>query len=104
MEIIQQIKQICKETDNEWFLTHQFTKIGLYDLQLKENLERENIFTFNDQECTCHTNSGEECIRCSIEMTRSDEFDKLDINKNFSIYDYNTYYYTRSHWIIPKKN
>jgi hypothetical protein len=33
MEIVKQIKQICLETDNEWFLTHDFTKIALCDLQ-----------------------------------------------------------------------
>ena len=43
MEIVKQIKQICIETDNKWFLTHQFTKVGLCDLQLKETLEKEKI-------------------------------------------------------------
>lgn len=33
MEIVKQIKEICIETDNEWFLTHEFPQIALSDLQ-----------------------------------------------------------------------
>uniref|UniRef100_A0A6C0EWV2 N-acetyltransferase domain-containing protein n=1 Tax=viral metagenome TaxID=1070528 RepID=A0A6C0EWV2_9ZZZZ len=104
MEIVTQIKQICVETDNEWFLSHNFPKIALCDLQLKKKLEKENIFTFNERECICQTNTGEHCIRCEIEMERSEEIDKLNLPKHYDyIYDYNTNYYTKSVWIIPDK-
>ena len=102
MEIVKQIKQICVETDNEWFLTHDFTKIALCDLQLKEKLEKENIFTFNESECTCQTNTGDHCIRCFIETERDDELCKLNLTKHCNnIYDYDTGYYTKSIWIVP---
>jgi len=53
MEIIKQIKQICLETDNEWFLSHEFTKIAIYDLELKEQLEKQIIFNFDERKCLC---------------------------------------------------
>uniref|UniRef100_A0A6C0D2J2 N-acetyltransferase domain-containing protein n=1 Tax=viral metagenome TaxID=1070528 RepID=A0A6C0D2J2_9ZZZZ len=37
METVRQIKQICVETNNEWFLSHDFTQIALYDLQVKHD-------------------------------------------------------------------
>ena len=104
MEIVTQIKQICVETDNEWFLMHDFPKIALCDLQLKEKFEKENIFTFNERYCICHTNTGENCIRCYIEMERHEEIDKLNLSKHCdNIYDYDTECYTKSIWIIPDK-
>ena len=33
MEISRQIKEICQETKNTWFLTHNITKVALYDLE-----------------------------------------------------------------------
>ena len=104
MEIVTQIKQICVETDNEWFLMHDFPKIALCDLQLKEKFEKENIFTFNERDCICQTNTGENCIRCHIEMERHEEFDKLNLSKHCNnIYDYDTECYTKSIWIIQDK-
>jgi hypothetical protein len=102
MEIVEQIKEICIETDNNWFLTHSFTKIALCDLQLKEKLKKErNIMTFNDCECTCLTETTDECIRCDVEMERNDEIDKLNLSKVWgNIYDYDTCCYTKSKWII----
>ena len=71
MDIVEQIKEICVETDNEWFLTHDFTKIALSDLQLKEKLEKEeNILTLDGHECTCHTNIDTECIGCIVQLER----------------------------------
>lgn len=101
MEIVTQIKQISVETDNEWFLTHNFPKIALCDLQLKEKLEKENIFTFDERECICHTNTGY-CVSCEIEIEREQEIVKLNLAKLYdNIYDYNTELYTKSIWIIP---
>jgi hypothetical protein len=104
MEIVKQINQICLETDNEWFLMHDFPKIAFCDLQLKEKLEKENIFTFNERECICQTNTGEDCIRCYIEMERHEEINKLKLAKHCNnIYDYDTECYIKSIWIIPDK-
>ena len=103
MEIVEQIKQICIETDNEWFLTHEFTKVALCDLQLKEKLEKEeNITIFNDCECTCSTETTDECMRCFVEIEREYEIDQLNLTKH-NIYDYDTYCYIKSKWIIPDK-
>ena len=104
MEIVKQIKQICLETDNEWFLLHDFTKIAFCDLQLKETLENKNIFTFNESECICQTNTGDHCKRCYIEMERDEEINKLYLAKHCNnIFNYDTYCYTQSRWIIPDK-
>lgn len=104
MEIVEQIKQVCIETDNEWFLKHEFTKVALCDLQLKEKLEKEeNITMFNDCTCTCFTEITDECTRCFVETERKDEIDKLNLTCEHSgnIYEYDTYCYTKSKWIIP---
>ena len=78
MDTAEQIKEICVETNNEWFLEHLFTKIALCDLQFRET-ERS-------------------------ETERSDEIDKLNLSKAFSnIYDYETECYTNSKWIIPDR-
>lgn len=107
MEIVKEIKEICIDTDNSWFLTHQFTEIALCDLELKETLEKErNIMTFNDCECTCftETETGTECIRCYVETERNDEIDKLNLDKGSgNIYDFTTYYFKKSKWIIADK-
>ena len=102
MEIVEQIKEICIETDNDWFLTHSFTQIALCDLQLKEKFKKErNLMIFNDCECTCLTKTTDECIRCIVEDERNDEIDKLNLNKNWAnIYHYDKEYYTKSKWII----
>jgi hypothetical protein len=105
MEIVEQITQICIETDNEWFLTHQFTKIALYDLKLKEQLEKESIpkfYDFDERKCICL--QGEECIRCFIETERTEYLDVLKLsNSQNCIYDYETETYTKSKWILPDK-
>ena len=102
MEIVEQIKEICIETDNDWFLEHSFTQIALCDLQLKEKFKKErNLMIFNDCECTCLTETTDECIRCIVEDERNDEIDKLNLNKIWgNIYDYDKDYYTKSKWII----
>jgi hypothetical protein len=110
MELVEQIKQICVETDNKWFLTHQFTKIALYDLELQENLEKENIITsvdsFHESECICLQENIQQkvCIRCTVEIERNDHFDELKLSKSQNcIYDYENEVYTKSKWIIPEK-
>ena len=102
MEIIKQINLICVETDNRWFLMHNFTKVALCDLQLNEKLEKENIF--NEEECICAITPGANCMRCFIEMERDEELNKLNLNKSCNnIYQYDTCCYTKSIWIIPEK-
>lgn len=106
MEIVEQIKQICIETNNEWFLKHAFTKVALCDLQLKEKLKKEkNITMFDDCTCTCFTETIDECIRCFVETERKDEIDKIkfDLRTLWNIYDYDTCCYIKSKWIIPDK-
>lgn len=94
MDIVKQIHQICFETNNEWFLTHEFTKVALYDLL--------NGGIYNENECICLTHDNEECTRCNAEITRTEELDKLNLSKNFdNIYDYNLEEYVKSKWILP---
>ena len=105
MDIVEQIKEICVETDNEWFLTHDFTKIALSDLQLKEKLEKEeNILTLDGHECTCHTNIDTECIGCIVQLDREEEIKKLNVhNVKGRFYDFDRDMYINSKWIIPDR-
>lgn len=101
MNTIDQIKQICIETDNEWFLTHDFTKIALQDLLLKEHYEKENI-DFDERICVCEDNRH--CTRCDIEHEREDILDELNLYKNYNfIYDFKEGVYTKSKWIISEQ-
>ena len=43
MEIITQIEQMCKDSDNGWFLTHKFPKIALHDLKRKNDDDYEDM-------------------------------------------------------------
>jgi hypothetical protein len=103
MDTVKQINQICIETDNNWFLTHDFTKIALNDLQLKETFENEGITNFDERECVCnqenYCNQEEACMHCIIETERNDILDALKINKPFN----DNYEYTKSKWIIHDK-
>ena len=102
MDTIDQIKQICAETDNDWFLTHYFTTIALYDLELMEELKKENIFNFDERTCVCKEGIG--CKRCDIEIDRTIYFDDLKMSKlGSNIYDYEEEIYIKSKWIIPDK-
>jgi hypothetical protein len=102
MEIVEQIKRICIETNNEWFLMNDFTTLAFCDLQLKEKFENENIYSHLMGECICQTTPGEHCKRCSIEMERDEEINKFYLAKHRNnIYDFKTYCYTQSRWIIP---
>ncbi len=98
MDNLLQIKQICIETDNEWFLTHAFTQIALIDLRLKEN-----TVDFDERECICNTNNGYDCISCEIEYDRNEKIEKLNLNTIcYNIYNYDLDIYTKSKWIIHK--
>lgn len=105
MEIVEQIKEICTETDNEWFLEHTFTKIALSDLRLDEIFKGINIMTFNDIDCTCSIEPHQgECIRCKVEYNRDYEIEKLGVRKCWNnVYDYDTEYYIKSKWIIADR-
>jgi GNAT superfamily N-acetyltransferase len=98
MDKVQQIKDICTETDNTWFLTHTFTQIALYDLTLKKKYEDENIFNFDERECECNLHKG--CIYCDIEMERKDYIKKLELPNVIGVYDYDEEKYTKSKWIF----
>ena len=63
METVNEIRGICWESNNIWFLEHAFPQIALSDLELEENLKKKNIMTFNNCECTCE----DECLRCYVE-------------------------------------
>jgi hypothetical protein len=102
MEIIEQINQICVETDNTWFPTHEFTKLALHDLKLNEQIVKENIDDYN-KECTCCQEEGN-CIRCEIDLNRWEELHNLGLQKGFTnIYNYEEEDYIKSKWIIPEK-
>ena len=104
MEIIEQIKQICLETNNTWFLEKSFTQIALYDLKLKEEYEKKNILNFDERECICNQRNKEGCIYCEIEIIRRDDLDELKLLKHCnSIYDYEKCEYTKSKWILAEK-
>jgi hypothetical protein len=102
MEIVEQINQICVETNNTWFLTHQFTKIALCDLELIEIWKNLDVFNIDEKECLC--DKGEECLKCEIDLDRWEELNKLNLNKVCNnIYNYEKEEYTKSKWIIPEK-
>ena len=104
MEIVEQIKEICIETNNGWFLEHSFSRVGLFDLQLEEKLQKErNINIFNDYECICRTDSTQECIRCEIELERIEGIEELEKIQKCYTYNYETGCYIKSKWIIPEK-
>lgn len=106
MEIIDQIKDICNETENEWFLTHEFTKLALFDLKFNEQFENQKIQwrtelnqAFNDGKIEYDELVNSEWEWDEIE--RSEELDKLDLYQNL-VYD-NNKGYIESKWIIPDR-
>ena len=104
METIQQIKEICYETNNNWFLTHSFPRVALFDLQLEEKLKKErNINIFNDYECICRTDSTQKCIRREIELERIEGIEELEkIQKRYT-YNYETEYYIKVNGLYQRK-
>jgi GNAT superfamily N-acetyltransferase len=77
MEILEQIREICIETDNKWLFSHSFPRVALNDLLLAE--------------------------KCEVESIRNEAISKLGIKNISYIYDYNTGQYVKSKWIIPEK-
>jgi hypothetical protein len=74
MDISRQIKEICNESNNTWFLNHN-TKIALYDL---------------------------ECDYKSQEPERTKNIAKILNNHKGSVYDFESERYNDDHfWIIP---
>ena len=104
MNLVEQIKQICLETDNNWFLTHEFTKVALHDLKLKEQYEKENIDFDEEIEKECVCQEERDCIRCDIELDRLDSLNELKLCKTTNyIYSFEKEEYTKSKWIISEK-
>lgn len=105
METVKQIKQLCLETGNEWFLTHPFPQMALYDLQLKEELEKENVgFHFDDRECVC--SQDQYCIWCDVELERKYYFDNDLGFANTAVngvFDFDKCIIHKSLWIFPEK-
>lgn len=101
MEIVEEIQQICRETGNDWFLAEELTKIALYDLIFKKDLEINNIFHFDDRKCVCHSiTAPERCLNCLIEKERTLALDTLNVRNNYCD---DTCRYTKNKWIIPEK-
>ena len=104
MEIVEQINQICIETKNEWFLQRENSKAALSDLELKEQLEREDIFDFDERKCVCNQEPPIHCACCEIEMERYDVLEELKLNKiRNNVYDWERDEYAKNKWIIPEK-
>ena len=101
MNIVEQIKQICEETENEWFLTHGFPQMALFDLELKEIYEKENDYLmFDEKECVCFQNKY--CISCEIDIERSDYFNNVLKLPKWYTYNFKTEENIKSKWIIPE--
>lgn len=49
MEIVKQIKEICVETDNEWFLNHEFPQIALRELAEEQRIDRKSMWIIPDK-------------------------------------------------------
>ena len=109
METVQQIKEICYETNNNWFLGHSFPRVALFDLQFDEKLKKERNINMSVYECICrNTDSTQECIRCEsirceIELERNEGIEELEKIQKWYIYNYETDCYIKSKWIIPEK-
>lgn len=98
METVEHIKQICKETGNDWFFTHDFTKIAIYDLILKENLLKQESIDIDEIKCTCSTEDS--CLYCEIQLERHIDLDTFNLSKSQNnIYDFEKSEYIKTHWI-----
>lgn len=105
MQIQEQIKKITIESNNDWFLTHDFPNIALKDLQIKEELiKKKKIdynYDFDERKCTCFEEI--ECKGCLIESKRTSKLKKLDISKQNN-YNYEKNRYKKSKWIFHKES
>ena len=95
------IEDICRETDNEWFLTHAFPQLALYDLKFNVKMKTKNV-NYSELECMCHIEKQGDCGKCAMELERTEYLKKLKINK-MHCYDYVKEKYFNSRWIIPDK-
>ena len=66
---------MCDDSDNNWFLTHNFTKLSLHDLQRENDINYENV-------------------------RDSEIFEILDDYKLGGIYNFDTEEYVKSKWIL----
>ncbi len=101
MDLINQIKNICIETNNEWFLLHDFPKIGLYDLELEDYLNKNNILKSELINCICP--NEDDCKYCDIEIKRNDDINDLKLSKLNNIWDFTKEVYFKSIWIFGEK-
>ena len=76
MEVVEQIKQICEESGNKWFLTHNFPQIALHDLKRQGDSD--------------------------YEYMRNSEIAELVENYKIDIYDFDNEEYVTSKWIFSK--
>lgn len=98
METIKQIKDICNNLYNKWFLTHNSTKLAFIDILL---IEKYGEDTFNERKCTCL--ADDDCIFCDIEMEREElmQFNHQDIY--IDIFDYNEACYKKTKFITYRE-
>jgi len=79
----------------------------LYDLELREKLEKENLINsneFDESECICLQENIQQkvCIRCFISGERDFHFLNLKLSK-MQNFDYKNDGFYNSKWIIPEK-
>jgi predicted acetyltransferase len=98
MDKINQIKDICNNSYNKWFLTHISTKLAFIDILL---IEKYGEDTFNERKCTCF--ADDVCIFCNIEMERTQcmQFNPQDVYTD--IFDYNKECYKKTKFITYRE-
>lgn len=105
METIKQIKDICNETDNNWFLGHLFPRVALLDLERREeHAKKFNDFIFYEPQCDC--DDCVNCHRCGVErnIRKDDMIEMLGDNlRSFYVYDHDKERYYESVWIFAEK-
>ena len=98
-DTVQQIVDICNNTDNQWFLTHDPTKIAIYDLIVHYDLLNRNI----DPEsihCSCSSSENIECLKCNLNINRFEHLNNLKISKFSNYYDHLTLDFISFKWIL----
>lgn len=97
-----QIKDLCVESGNTWFLNHSFAQIALHDFNLLKKYHDEDLFDTDEFIDVKHECFGMlECTPCMVSLRRDDDLENSGIflNKTQN-YDYDIDIYYRSKWII----